>query len=208
MRWISIFLLVTFLILGLAGRIQGQVDVGVSVGEDGLEGFYLAVGDYFGTSESKIIVIRERHIPDDEIPVVLFLASRAQVSPEVIIDMRLNGRSWWGITVHFGLSPEIFYVPVATDIKGPPYGNAYGHFKKKPRQEWDTIVLTDEEVIVLVNLKFFSEHYQYPPEKVIEMKNSGRNFVGINEVIVKEKNGRGNQGGNKGKGKKGKENKS
>jgi hypothetical protein len=200
--------MVAFLMLGLVKTIQGQVDVGISIGEEGLRGFYLAVGDYFKTPEKEIVVIHERHIPDDEIPVVLFIASRAQVSPGVIVDMRLGGKLWWDITLHFDLSPEIYYVPVAVEIKGPPYGNAYGHFKKKPRKEWGTIILTDEEVVSLVNLKFFSEHYQYPPERIIELKTSGKNFVVINDMVKKEKGACGKQGGNKDKGNKGKKSKS
>lgn len=199
MRTFLTLSIVATLMFGLVRNIQGQVDVGVSIGEDGLRGFYLAVGDYFQAPEREIIVIRERQIPHEEIPVVFFLATRARVSPDIIVDLRLGGNSWWDIAIHFGLSSEIFYVPVAYEVKGPPYGNAYGHFKKKPSKNWDTIILTDEEILNLTNLKFVSEYYQYSPDKIIEMKSSGKSFVVINDVVMKEKGAKKKEGGKKGK---------
>jgi hypothetical protein len=53
---------------------QPQVDIGVSIGEEGIKGFYFAISKYFRVPEREVVVIRERRIPDEEIPVVLFIA--------------------------------------------------------------------------------------------------------------------------------------
>lgn len=159
--------------------------------------------------QREVIIIKERHIPDEEIPVVFFIAQRAHVRPATIIDLRLRGKTWMDITLHFGLSPGIFYVPLReVVVTGPPYGKAYGYYKKKPRKGWRKIVLDDADVINLVNLRFISEHYRYEPEKVIKLREGGKNFIVINEEVTKEKKGgkekiKEKRENGKGKGKKG-----
>ncbi len=162
------------------------VDAGASIGEGGLSGFFLAVGDYYRVPQRELIIIKERGFLPYEVPVVLFLAKRAHVAPEVIMDLRLSGYTWLDITLRFGLSPEIFYVPVGVIATGPPYGKAYGYYKKRPKKEWKTILLSDDDVTNLVNLKLMSEHYECPPEKIIKMRSGGKEFVSINDEIRRE----------------------
>ena len=163
-------------------RARAGVEFGISVGEEGLRSFNLSVGDYYRVPQREVVIIRERGIPYEEMPVILFLAGRAHVAPGVIVDLRLRGMSWMDITFHYGLSPEIYYVPLRT-APGPPYGRAYGYYKKWPRKEWKKVRLGDDDVVNLVNLKFASEHYGRSPEEVIKMRSGGRNFVEINEEI-------------------------
>jgi len=162
-------------------------DIGGSIGEEGQRGFILAVGDHFRVPRREVIIIKERGFHPFEVPVVLSLAKRAHVEPEVVMDLRLSGYTWLDITFRVGLNPEIFYVPVGATVTGPPYGKACGYYKKKPKKKWKTIVLSDDDVINLVNLKFMSEHYGCPPEKIIKMRSGGKEFVSINDEIRKEK---------------------
>ena len=170
----------------VSGSAYAAVNVGMSIGDEGLRGFYFAVGDYFRVPEREVMVIRERRIPDEEIPVILFIAQSARVAPSVIIDLRLRRKSWMDIVHHYRLSPEIFYVPVK-EVKGPPYGKAYGYYHNKPRKEWKKIVLKDPEVINLVNLQFVSKYHGHPPEKVIEMRSGGRSFLAIHDEFRRGK---------------------
>ena len=147
-----------------------------------LRGFYAALSDYYGVPEREVIIVRERKIRDDEIPVILYLSKQANVRSSTVSDLRLNGASWADITRHLGLSPEIFYVPVSREY-GPPYGNAYGHFKNKHKSKWSKIHLRDDDVVNLVNLRFISDHYRYSPDKVIELRSAGNNFIVINNKV-------------------------
>jgi len=165
---------------------ESRVDVGISIGEGRLRGFYLSIGEYYRVPQREIVIVRERGIPPEEIPVVFFIARRAHVAPSVIIDMRLSGMTWFNIMVHYRLSPEILYVPVRV-VHGPPYGKAYGHFKNRPRKEWKKIVLDDSDIVNLVNLRFETEHYGIPPERVMELRSTGRDFVSIHDDIEKER---------------------
>ena len=165
---------------------QSAFSVSAQIGD-----FHVAVANYYHVPEREVVVIRERRIPDDEIPVALFIASRAHVPSARVIDMRLRGDSWWDISVRFGLGPEVYYVPVAV-MPGPPYGRALGHYKKKHRKEWNTIVLTDADVVNLVELRFLSEHYHVAPERIIELRTHDRDFVAIQaEVRGKDNHGHG-----------------
>jgi len=181
-------LVLTFLLLvSMSAVSAASVDVGMSFGNGG-SSFFLSIGDYFHVPQKEVIVVKERKIPDEEIPVVFFLAQRVNVAPAAIIDLRLKGQSWLDITLHFGQGPEIFYVPVKESVVfGPPYGKAYGHYKKKSKKEWKKIRLQDDDVVNLVNLRFISEHYKYEPETVIKMREGGRKFSAISGEIEKEK---------------------
>lgn len=107
-----LLIVLTLMFLFPVSNSEATVDLGISIGDEGLRGFYLAVGDYYRVPEREVIIIKERHIPDEEIPVVFFIAQRAHVRPATIIDLRLRGKTWMDITLHFGLSPGIFYVPL------------------------------------------------------------------------------------------------
>ncbi|MBI4686432.1 MAG: hypothetical protein HY756_01395 [Nitrospirae bacterium] len=169
---------------------ETRLDIGASFTEEGITGFSFSVGEYYRIPEREVVIIRERGIPYEEIPVVLFIAGRARVSPAVIIDLRLGGRTWIDIILYYGIDPAVFYVPVKAVVKGPPYGKAYGYYRNKPRKEWKKIVLKDSDVVNLVNLRFISEYHGFPPEEVIRLRGEGRDFIVINDTVKKEKKGK------------------
>jgi hypothetical protein len=211
MRSFTVLVLFSLLfLLPLADQGRAEISAGISIDNDGIKGFYLAIGEHYQVPEKQIVAVKEKSIPDDEMAVVFYLARRADVDPGVIIKMRLGGKSWMDITFHYGLTAEIFYVPVTTD-PGPPYGKAYGHFKKKKQNQWGSISLNDTEIVNFVNLKFISDYYQCPADDVIKMRQNGKNFVDINTEVKKNKQKKKDQsakradqdsGKKKGKGKK------
>ena len=190
---VKLLLSLSLLTTSIAAFSDTRTDVGVSIGNGGINSFYLAIGEYYRVPEREVVFIRERRIPDYDIPVVLFLAERARVEPEVIIDYRLRGRSWMDITLHFGLDPQIYYVPVR-EVYGPPYGHAYGHYKHKNKRN---IRLDDDDVVNMVNLRFISERYGYAPEEVMRMRSRGDNFIVINEDVRRSKKDKYYDKGNK-----------
>ena len=62
MRWVLIFSFLLALVLTPLERTEAAVNIGVSIGEEGLRGFYLAVGDYFRVPEREVIIVRERRM--------------------------------------------------------------------------------------------------------------------------------------------------
>lgn len=174
-----------------------QVDLGLAVSDGRLRSFYIAVGDHFRVAPRAVLDLRTRYrLLDDELPVIYFLAARANVGPQVVVDVRLGKRSWFEVAVHLGLSPEIFFVAVHQERIGPPYGNAYGYYRKHGTAgEWRKIVLTDREVIDLVNLRFLSEYHGLAPDEIMVLRGRHTSFVRIHDEIGRGKNaGRPGQG--------------
>lgn len=176
-------------------------DFNLSVSEEG-SGFSFSVSNYYKVPEKEVIIIKEKGIDDDELPVVFFIAKRARVAPEVIIKMRLSGYSWMDISLHYGIGPEVYYIPVEeTVIVGPPYGKAYGYYRKYPRNKWRLIRLDDDDIVNLVNLRFMSEYHGIPPAEVIKMKGHGKKFVVMDKEIKEHKREKHKEKHHKGKGK-------
>jgi hypothetical protein len=131
------------------------------------------------------------------------------VTPATIVDLRLRGLSWWDISVRYGIGPEVYYVPV-TVAPGPPYGKAWGHYKKKPRKQWNTIVLGDDDLVNLVHVRFISDYYRIPPERVFEVRDHHPGIVAVNYEVSRSRSrhdndddqghDKGNHGKSKGKG--------
>ncbi|HRD01555.1 MAG TPA: hypothetical protein PLP57_02790 [Candidatus Saccharicenans sp.] len=198
-RWLFfiIFLLTLELLPGPARLSAQNVNLGMSFADGKLLGFYFSISKYFNVPSEKVIDIRNRYrLADDDLPVVFFIARQARVEPAVIIDLRLKGMSWWDISVQFGLNPEIFFVPVRVTRVGPPYGKAYGYYRRYHGQKnWGKVILSDDDIINLVNLKFISEAHQAEPERVMKLRTKGQRFVDIHDTIQMEKRqGRGQAG--------------
>ena len=169
-------------------RAQTSVSISAQIGD-----FHLAVSNYYHVPEREVVVVRDRRVREDEIPVVFFIAQRARVAPSTIVDLRLRGLSWWDISVRYHLGADVYYVPVAT-TPGPPYGKAYGYYKK-PRTQWRTIVLSDADVVNLVELRFLSEYYRVPPERVIQARASHGDFVAVHQEVSGRGSGRKGESG-------------
>ena len=183
----------------MQGNAQSDINAGISFGPEGFKSFYLSVSEYYRVPEQQVVVFRERKIPEEELPVVFFVAGITGVNPEVIVNIRLGGSSWYDISIKYEIYPDVYYVPLKSD-PGPPYGNAYGYYKNKSRKEWKNIRLTDDDIINLVNLRFISEYYNYEPEKIIKMRGEGKHYVVINENVKVEKKGNKNHDKEKSKG--------
>jgi hypothetical protein len=164
-----------------------QWSVGVSGGDEGIRSFNLSIGDYYHVPEREVVVVHERGIQEEEVPVVFFIAQRAHVSPEAVVGLHLRGMNWMDITLHFGLSPDIYYVPVR---QGPPYGNAYGHYKRHPKGGWQRGDLRDADIVNQVNLKFISEHHRYAPEQVMKYRSEGKSFTAIDREARQGRQGK------------------
>lgn len=182
------------------GAAQTAVSVNARIGD-----FHVAVANHYHVPEREVIVLRDRRISDDELPVVLFIAREARVPVSRVLALRHRGRSWWDISVTFGLRPDVYYVPVLVD-PGPPYGRAHGHYKK-PRREWDRIVLSDADLMHLVHVRFLSEHYGVRPDDVLQARGRHRTLVAAYSDIGQQRSGKGDRkesgsgrGNGKGKG--------
>lgn len=201
----------------LAVPAKAQVSARVSFSDNGINQFFLAVGQTYNVPQRQVVLIHERQIPEEELPVVFFISSRAHVRPSAVVNLRLAGRSWMDITRHYRLSPSIYYIALNGD-PGPQYGNAYGQWRQ-PRNRWNKIRLSDDDIIRMVNLRFVSAHYGVRTDEVVRLRGQHSNFINVTQEIsspdyrarraeIQKQNnarnndrgrgqGRGNRGGNK-----------
>jgi hypothetical protein len=197
----AVFSMIVLGALSIPGRVDAQTPFSVDAR---VGNFHVAVANYYQVPQREVVVIHERRVRDEEIPVVLFIAQHAHVAPATIVDLRMRGLSWWDISVRYGIGPEIYYVPV-TVVPGPPYGKAWGHYKKKSRKQWHTIVLADDDVVNLVQVRFISDYYRIPPERVFEVRGHHPDIVAVNYEVsrgnARGHDDRGENEGNHGKGK-------
>jgi hypothetical protein len=176
-------------VLGGAAALSAQVDLGLAVSDGRLRSFYIAVGDHYRVDPRVVVDVRSRYrLLDEELPVVYFLAARARVAPQVVIDLRVGKMSWLDIALRLRLSPEILFLPVRMEKIGPPYGNAYGYYRNRGRAgDWRGLVLADREVVDLVNLRFMSEYHGLAPDEIMGLRGRHKSFVGVHDELGRAK---------------------
>lgn len=118
-------------------------------------------------------------VPSLNLPVVLFIAHHSHVSPNLIITWRKAGNSWLQIAGRLKLPATIFFTTLPEGRIGPPYGRAYGYYWKHKRDPQVPIVLSDEEISDLVQLKICSSHFGLPPRQIISLREKGMPFSRI-----------------------------
>jgi len=184
MRRMIILLLIGLLILPFSGFAR-DLDIGVSISDGKIRSFYFALGDYFRVPEERIIIIKKRYpvILEEELPVVMIISREANVDPEIIIELRKGGYSWYDIMVRFRVYPEVVFKRYI--IYGPPYGKAWGHHKHIKKK----VIFVDDDIIALANIKFLSEYYREDPEIIIKYKEKYPRFLDVHYEIYEHKMG-------------------
>ena len=147
---------------------NAQVQAGAVFSGDGLRSFYFAIGNYYQVPEREVVVVRERALPPDEVPVVFYVARQCHTEPTVIVDLRRRGMSWTDISFRFHQTPDIYYFR-----GGPPYGRAHGYWKNHP--------LRDAEVVEAVNVHFLSEYHHVSPDMIREERARRANYAFVAE---------------------------
>ena len=169
-----------------AADIQG----GISIEDGKIRDFHISVSKEYGADEKELVVLHKQHrIPADELPVIYYIARKAGKNPKEVIELRLEGKSYWEIAIRLELKPEHFYVPVKQHVTEPPYGRALGHFKKE-KKRWVRIALTDTDMVNLVNLRLMHDRFDVSYEQIIAWRTEGASFVDINERAYYHKHGK------------------
>ncbi len=141
--------------------------------------------DYYKAEPKVVEGLVAQKVSDDDISVALFLSNQAKVTPEVLISYRTKGLSWADITIKIGVKPDVFFVVLPAN-PGPPYGKAWGHWKKRKAHPTLVFDLGDDDLRNLVQLRLVSEHYKVKPEEVIKWRGSGKAF----QAIISDEHGK------------------
>src|SRR5262245_52508158 len=111
----------------------------------------LAVSNYgYQPAVLQPVLPRVRYVEAD-LPVLMFLQQNSGWPLPQLVDLRASGASWSVIFTRVGVPQDVLFVGMPED-PGPPYGNAWGYWKKHPRGAR----LNDHDVCDLVKIQMAS----------------------------------------------------
>lgn len=116
-----------------------------------------------------------------DLPVVLFLAHESGRPPDFIVDLRSRGLSWAVVFQRCGVPLDVLFVGIDSD-PGPPYGKAWGHWKRERRGTR----LSDRDITGLVQVQLGSRWAGTRPLELARAHGQGRSVA----TIVAERKGR------------------
>jgi hypothetical protein len=177
-------------LVALPAQAGWDIDLGASVrlGDD--VDLYLAISSrYF--EKDRVVVDRYamRYADPDDLAVALFISQRSGRSPDYVFSLYRQGLSWWNISIRVGIPADVWFVEVERN-PGPPYGKAYGHWKKHKRKKHYRMALTDDDIRHLTAVRMIHEYWGVPVEVAMEWRSSGRNLQSIMSVEYDKRHGR------------------
>lgn len=139
--------------------------------------YFRAVAAFFSLPANEVAILGEWEIDREEIAVVLFVARRAGVSPEALVALRSSGQSWSALVERYRVTPSALHVPIRDDAPAGRLDAVYDEFRNTPVSEWRGILLEDDDIISLVNVRIISQALAVPPEAVVVRTDSVSSFV-------------------------------
>jgi len=175
-------LVFAFLAIAMVSPASADVDIdfGVAARIDDRTDLYFSISSrYFGRDHDTVSAWGARYHDPDDLAVVLFISKHSGRSLDELYALRQQrGLTWWEISVRFGVPAEVWFVPVRRD-PGPPYGKAYGHWKKHKHDRGERVVLTDADLRNLVAVRMVHEYYGVSVDVAMEWRSSGRDLRGL-----------------------------
>jgi hypothetical protein len=161
-------------LIGLALPALAQITVSTT----GATPVTVTFGEYYKVEPRIVDGLVAQKVSNDDISVALFLANLAKVTPETVIGYRAKGLTWADITGQLGVKPDVYFVGLPAN-PGPPYGNAWGYWRKRRAQPPPVFNLADDDLRNLVQLRLVSKYYKVKPRTVIHWRGSGKDFSTI-----------------------------
>ncbi len=143
-----------------------------------------AVAEYFQMPEAEVSILADWNMPSDEIPVALFVASRAGVSPEALVALRSSGRSWVELTRRYQVGAGQLHVPFARPPSDGLLVAAYEQYQSRQPGEWAQIALSDEDIVALVNVRVLSAALGMRPDEVLARRAASATFADVYARII------------------------
>jgi len=150
-----------------------DIDFGAAVRVNDDTDLYFGISShYFGRDRAEVRDWGSRFHDPDDLAVALFISRHSGRPRDAIFTLRRGGATWWDVSVRCGLRPDVWFVPVRHD-PGPPYGRAYGHWKKHRHDRRYAIALSDIDARNLVAVRMVHEYYGVPVETAMQWRAGG-----------------------------------
>lgn len=145
--------------------------------------YFRSVAGFFSVPMTEIAILSDWDLPPDEIPVVLFMARRAGISPEALVALRSGGRSWASLADRYLVTASTLHVPIRDEASAGALSVAYSQYRQTPVGGWSTIRLTDADIIALVNVRVIAQALGVSAEEVLRRTASTLTFVELHAQL-------------------------
>jgi len=158
-----------------------DINFGASVQLNDRSDLYFSISSqYFNRDRDTLKRWGAQFRDPDDLAVALYISGHSgRALGEIWALRHQRHMTWWEISVHYGMSIDVWFVNVKHD-PGPPYGKAYGHWKNhKKKHKHDrhaTFVLTDFDIRNLVAVRVAHEYYGVSIETAMEWRIDGTNL--------------------------------
>lgn len=126
----------------------------------------------------------EVHITPEGFSIALYLSHLSGKSALNLWAMHRDGMSWWDVAARVGIPPSDIVVRPSRDY-GPPYGKAWGYWKKKRGRR--AFRLSDREFAAMVRVRTLSRATGLSPDAVMERLSGGRHYDGWAAEVCRER---------------------
>jgi hypothetical protein len=160
--------------------------------------FLNVTNDYFAPPPAVAVeLVRNSRVPEDDYPVILYLARASKRPPKEIQRLRADYLSWSDIMDRNNIPPSVLFAGIDRD-PGPPYGKAWGYWRKHRRGERFT--LRDRDAVELVKLQIAARSLGVSPHTIVSARQKG---ITAEQYVAEKKRGKypKAKGGARGKGK-------
>jgi hypothetical protein len=147
--------------------------------------YFRAVARYFDLPEGEVTILSNWDLPADEIPVLLFVARRAGVSPEALVALRESGRSWTELSDRYQIGARALHVPVHDMGATGRLGTLYASFRDTPVDHWAEIPLTSDDIVALVNVRVLSQSLGLTPDEIMRRTAGTSSFVELYAQLLR-----------------------
>ena len=141
--------------------------------------YFRAVAKFFQMPEGEIAILGDWDLPPDEIPVVLFMARRAVVSPEALVALRQSGHSWTDLARRYDIGASALHVPLRDQSSAGALAAVYKQFSDTPVDQWGGITLSSSDIVTLVNVRVLSQALGVPPDDIMRRTGTAPTFVDL-----------------------------
>lgn len=152
------------------------------------EAYYGAVAEFFQLPRTEVGILGDWRLGGDEVPVVLFVARRAGVSPEALVALRRSGRGWAELVQRYRLDATQFHVPLPDQASAGILASAFQQYRALPAARWSEITLSDADIVALVNLRVLAQTLRLSPEAVLREARGG-SWYELYARLIRDKDG-------------------
>ncbi len=176
--------LLALLMSGGSALARGDVNFGANVHAGDDASLFAAIASRCFDREPRVLEdLQRRCYPDpDDLAVALFLASQSNLDPASFAGLRKQGLGWFEISKRSRIAVDVFFLSPERD-PGPPYGNAYGHWRKYRRDHRHVMVLSDDDIRHLVGARMIHEYFDVPLVTAMEWRAAARD---VQAAMIRE----------------------